>query len=80
MKISFCNAPTPNLYKYYSNLPLVLLIVPIFYWLVIIQEFVNNIPCNHRFMENASKSIYTDVSLLSVGVQTWLIHKEQVGH
>ena len=51
-----------------------------FLWLVIIQEFVHNILYNHRLIENASKSIYTDVSLPSLGVQTCLICKEQVSH
>ena len=76
-KISSFKAPTPNLYKYYSNWLWVLLIVTIFYWLVIILEFVDNILCNHRLIENASKRIYRVVSLPSVGAQTCLIHKEQ---
>ena len=47
---------------------------------MIIQEFVHNILCNYRLIENASKRIYTDVSLPFLGVQTCFIRKEQVGH
>ena len=48
--------------------------------LVGIQELVHNFRCNHRLIENTSKSIYADVSLPALGVQTCLIHKQQVGH